>query len=140
MVTIRPITWTGRSWPPGWRYSRTMGSTRSPDGPPAGTGTSCGLGQPEVECGPDGVLNEVLREPGGDGVGGLPSCAVAGNDQLRRHLFQRVAGRTDDWFEQRPVQVEPAEQRVDAPNAGEPAGVPADPCPPRALRGPGRRV
>ena len=72
------------------------------------------------------VLDERFGQAAGDRVGGLPAGAVSGNDHLGDELLQSADGVPDDWFEQRAVQVEAADDGVQGLHAGQALGVAAD--------------
>ena len=55
---------------------------------------------------PDAVLNERLRKPRSEGVGGPPAGAVGGHEEVRGELVEGGAGRPDDRFECPPAEVE----------------------------------
>lgn len=57
---------------------------------------------------------------------GAPSGAVGRDHDIGFELLERVECRRDDRLEQRPVEVEPAYDRVYACLAGEPLCVAAD--------------
>jgi hypothetical protein len=69
----------------------------------------------QIEGGADAVLDERAGQVAGDRMGGLPAGAVGRDDHIGCELFQRADSVGDDRLEQRPGQVEPADDGYGAP-------------------------
>src|SRR6266851_9467277 len=80
----------------------------------------------EGEPGADAVGHEGFAESGRHGVLGPPAGTVRGNEHLGIEQGEVIEHPRDEGFEQRPVEVEPAEQRVQRLPAGQSPGVAAD--------------
>ena len=74
----------------------------------------------EGEPGTDAVGHEGFAESGGHGVLGPPAGAVCGNEHLGAEQGEVIEHPRDEGFEDRPVEVEPAEQCMQGLLAGEP--------------------
>src|ERR1022692_948791 len=109
-----------RAWTAAASMSPSCHRPRSWAGPGAGGNHS------EVEAGADRVGDEGVREPGGHGVLGAPAGAVRRDQDARVHRGQVVEDARDQGLEQRAVEVEPAEQRIERLPAGQPPGVAGD--------------
>ena len=79
-----------------------------------------------MEGGADAVLDERAGQAAGDRVGGFPAGAVGRDGHLGCELSERADAVGDDRLEQRPGQVEPADDRVQRADAGQALGVVAD--------------
>lgn len=79
---------------------------------------------------PERAAAAALHPRGGQGRGervlGAPAGAVAGHDERRVELGERRDGRADHRLVERPAEVQPADQAVQAPDPGEPHRVPHD--------------
>jgi hypothetical protein len=77
------------------------------------------VGGRELEACADTVLEKRLREPRGERVRGLPAGAVRRHEIVRREIGEGVAGRLDQGLESRTVEMEAADDRVEALATGE---------------------
>src|SRR6266481_6030088 len=119
------------------RIRRILRSRRPPRGRSRGYATGFRIGWllrcvgavaagSEGEPGTDAVGHEGFAEPGGHGVLGPPAGAVRGNEDRGIEQGEVIEDPRDEGLEDRPVEVEPAEQCVQGLLAGEPPGVAAD--------------